>query len=34
LGWLESPDPHAAAANAKETANALNVTSFMNAFLP
>jgi hypothetical protein len=33
-GELESPDPHAAAANAKETARALNVASFMSAFLP
>ena len=28
-GGLESPDPHAAAANAKETARALNVASFI-----
>ncbi len=34
-GGLESPDPHAAAANAKETARALNVASFIeSAFLP
>jgi hypothetical protein len=33
-GGLESPEPHAAAVNAKETARALKVASFMNAFLP